>query len=100
MEDLGPASHVKEEGGRTPLLPRRRRDAGRHPEQCGASHDCGLTGEWYRCSMQIDDVSGLIVDAAIKVHSILGPGLLERAYVVCLAHELGKRRVRVRAEVP
>src|SRR5436190_14374144 len=37
---------------------------------------------------------------AIKVHSILGPGLLERAYVVCLAHELGKRRVRVRAEVP
>ena len=50
--------------------------------------------------MQIDDVSGLIVDAAIKVHSILGPGLLERAYVVCLAHELGKRRVRVRAEVP
>jgi GxxExxY protein len=50
--------------------------------------------------MHVNEVSGQIVDAAIKVHSVLGPGLLERAYQVCLAHELGKRGVRVRAEVP
>jgi GxxExxY protein len=50
--------------------------------------------------MHINDVSGQVVDAAIKVHSVLGPGLLERAYQVCLAHELGKRGIRVRAEVP
>ena len=49
--------------------------------------------------MQINDISGQIVDAAIKVHSILGPGLLESAYQVCLAHELRKRGLAVRREV-
>jgi len=39
------------------------------------------------------------VDAAIKVHTVLGPGLLERAYQVCLAHELVKRELAVRSEV-
>lgn len=34
------------------------------------------------------------MDAAFKVHSALGPGLLESAYSACLAHEL---RVRGRA---
>jgi GxxExxY protein len=50
--------------------------------------------------MHVNEVSGQIIDAAIKVHSVLGPGLLERAYQVCLAHELGKRGLRVRSEVP
>jgi GxxExxY protein len=50
--------------------------------------------------MTINDVSGQIVDAAIKVHSVLGPGLLESAYRACLAHELSKRGVGVRTEVP
>ncbi len=49
--------------------------------------------------MQINDISGQVVDAAIKVHSILGPGLLESAYRVCLAHELRKRGLTVRREV-
>src|SRR3954470_24388497 len=49
--------------------------------------------------MEINDVSGQIVDAAIKVHSVLGPGLLESAYQVCLAHELRKRGLAVRREV-
>jgi hypothetical protein len=30
--------------------------------------------------MTIDEVSGMIVDAAMKVHTALGPGLLESAY--------------------
>jgi GxxExxY protein len=32
-----------------------------------------------------------VVDAAIAVHRVLGPGLLESAYEACLAHELEKR---------
>ena len=35
-----------------------------------------------------------IVDAAYKVHSNLGPGLLESIYEVCLAYELEKRSIR------
>ena len=34
--------------------------------------------------MHIDEVSGLVVDAAMKVHTVLGPGLLESAYESCL----------------
>src|SRR5438128_2805081 len=36
----------------------------------------------------------------MKVHSALGPGLLESAYAVCLRHELIKRGLRVASEVP
>jgi GxxExxY protein len=49
--------------------------------------------------VQINELSGQVVDAAIRVHSVLGPGLLERAYQVCLAHELRKRGLKVRREV-
>ncbi|MDA8378351.1 MAG: GxxExxY protein [Planctomycetia bacterium] len=41
--------------------------------------------------MDINDVSGQIVDATMKVHSALGPGLLESAYEGCLIHELSRR---------
>lgn len=44
-------------------------------------------------------VTGEIVDAAIKVHSALGPGLLEKAYEVCLAHELRARGLRVSCQL-
>ena len=50
--------------------------------------------------MALNDVTGQIIDAAMKVHSTLGPGLLESAYQACLAHELRKRGLRVRTEVP
>jgi GxxExxY protein len=49
--------------------------------------------------MEINVVSGQIIDAAMKVHMVLGPGLLEHAYQLCLAQELRKRDVRVRSEV-
>ena len=41
--------------------------------------------------MSLNDSSGAVVDAAIKVHTALGPGLLEGAYEGCLVHELRKR---------
>jgi len=46
-----------------------------------------------------DDVARQIVDAAFKVHSTLGPGLLESVYEVCLVHELTKRGIKVCRQV-
>ena len=40
-----------------------------------------------------------MVDAAIKVHRVLGPGLLESAYEHCLAHELHERGLAVARQV-
>lgn len=40
------------------------------------------------------------LDAAFRVHSVLGPGLLESAYCACLAHELKVDGLRVMIEVP
>ncbi|HSQ25113.1 MAG TPA: GxxExxY protein, partial [Pyrinomonadaceae bacterium] len=50
--------------------------------------------------MERNEISGAVVDAAMKVHSALGPGLLESAYAACLRHELIKRGLKVSAEVP
>jgi len=44
--------------------------------------------------MEINQISGQIVDAAMKVHSALGPGLLESAYEACLLFELHKRELK------
>ena len=49
--------------------------------------------------MELNEVSGQVVDAAIKVHTALGPGLLESAYQGCLAYELRKRGLKVLTEV-
>ena len=49
--------------------------------------------------MEINQVSGEIVDAAIMVHTALGPGLLESAYEACLAYEMRKRGLKVRTQV-
>ena len=47
----------------------------------------------------LNDISGTIIDAAVKVHSALGQGLLEEAHKVCLTHELRSRNVTVLTEV-
>jgi len=49
--------------------------------------------------MDIESIGKIIVDAAIKVHKALGPGLLESTYQVCLARELAKRGLKVDCEV-
>ena len=49
------------------------------------------TAESAFAGMGLNDSSGAVIDAAIKVHTALGPGLLEGAYAGCLAHELRKR---------
>jgi GxxExxY protein len=49
--------------------------------------------------MEINDISGQIVDAAMKVHSALGPGLLESAYEACLLFELHKRNLNAVSQI-
>ena len=48
---------------------------------------------------ELDRIARVIVDAGLKVHRALGPGLLESAYVHCLAHELHARGLSVAREV-
>jgi GxxExxY protein len=50
--------------------------------------------------MEPNDVAAQIVDAAYKLHTQLGPGLLETMFEVGLAYELGKRGLCVRRQVP
>ena len=40
---------------------------------------------------RVDRISGTVIGCAIEVHRVLGPGLLESAYEICLAQELGLR---------
>jgi GxxExxY protein len=40
-----------------------------------------------------------ILACAMRVHTALGPGLLESTYEVCLAHELGKAGLRVERQM-
>ena len=46
------------------------------------------------------NVTAAVVDAGLKVHRALGPGLLESAYEHCLAHELSTRGRLVERQVP
>jgi len=50
--------------------------------------------------MEPNEVTAQIVDAAYQIHTQLGPGLLETVYEVTLAHELKKRGLTVRRQVP
>ena len=49
--------------------------------------------------MSINDVTHTIIQSAMKVHSVLGPGLLERAYDACLAHQLSKNALQFDRQV-
>lgn len=50
--------------------------------------------------MRVNDLTGAIIGAAIEVHRVLGPGLLESAYVECLCRELTLRGIRHRRQYP
>ena len=49
--------------------------------------------------MNIEELGNSIIGAAIKVHRVLGPGLLESAYQKCLHYELVKMGHRVDCEL-
>ena len=41
-----------------------------------------------------------VLDAAFQIHTALGPGLLESVYEACLVHDLVRKEVPVRRQVP
>jgi len=47
-----------------------------------------------------EELGHAIIGAALKIHSAVGPGLLESAYETCLIFELEKQRIGVRSQVP
>ena len=49
--------------------------------------------------MDLNEISGQVDDAAMKVHTVLGPGLLESTYEACLKYEIGKRGLQVEQQV-
>lgn len=49
--------------------------------------------------MELNELSAQVIGCAIKVHSTLGPGLLESAYQECLYYELKESGLRVRKEL-
>ena len=49
--------------------------------------------------MELNELSKNIIGAAMKVHTQLGPGLLESAYEACLLHELKKQGFSVQSQV-
>jgi GxxExxY protein len=50
--------------------------------------------------MKFFDLTPEIINAAIKTHRKLGPGLLESAYEACLAHELQQAGMRIERQKP
>ena len=48
---------------------------------------------------KLNELSGKILDAAIEVHRILGPGLLEIVYETCLCKELTLRNIAYKRQV-
>nr|VFJ93097.1 MAG: GxxExxY protein [Candidatus Kentron sp. H]VFJ93843.1 MAG: GxxExxY protein [Candidatus Kentron sp. H]VFK00502.1 MAG: GxxExxY protein [Candidatus Kentron sp. H] len=50
-------------------------------------------------SEQAERAAKIVVDAAYRVHSALGPGLLESVYEVCLCHKLKKRGILFRSQL-
>jgi GxxExxY protein len=50
--------------------------------------------------MSENDISKIAIGCAIRVHKVLGPGLLESAYAECLLYELVKEGLYVEKQKP
>jgi GxxExxY protein len=48
----------------------------------------------------LNEVTDVIIGAAMEVHRALGPGLLESSYEICLCRELSVRGLRFERQVP
>jgi GxxExxY protein len=51
-------------------------------------------------SLEIDEITGQVIDAAFKLHTRLGPGLLESVYELVLTRELERRGLKVERQKP
>jgi len=54
----------------------------------------------YQAARPLDDITGVIVDAAVKLHKALGPGLLESVYELVLTRDLQRRGLNVERQKP
>ena len=50
--------------------------------------------------MKENEIGTIIIESAIEVHRVLGPGLFESVYEIVLAHELRQRGLCVERQVP
>lgn len=50
--------------------------------------------------MDENEISQLVIGAAINVHKDLGPGLLESSYQECLVYEIEQLGLNVKTQVP
>ncbi len=50
--------------------------------------------------MELESIAREIVDSAMRVHTRLGPGMLESAYEACMEYELSRRSLGVKKQVP
>ena len=49
--------------------------------------------------MEINAITGIIVDCSVKIHTAIGPGCFERVYEELLCHELLKRNLEVKRQL-
>lgn len=47
-----------------------------------------------------EELAKKVVDSAYTIHKELGPGLLEKVYEVCFCHELSKRGIEFKRQIP
>ena len=52
-----------------------------------------------RNSGELYDLTGAVIGSALRVHSALGPGLLESAYHACMIYELRSQELEVESQV-
>jgi GxxExxY protein len=57
------------------------------------------TAQFGELPPRTEEGGAAIVDAAVKIHRALGPGLLESVYEICLCHELAKRNIPFRRQL-
>ncbi len=55
--------------------------------------------KYKKVDQETENIAKLIVDSAYKVHSSLGPGLLEKVYEVCFCHELAKHGLEFKRQL-
>lgn len=48
----------------------------------------------------LDDITGVVVDAAVRLHKALGPGLLESVYEIVLMRDLQRLGLHVERQMP
>ena len=55
--------------------------------------------EYFPLTKEEETIGKAIVNAAFKIHTTLGPGLLEKVYEICMVHELTKNGFHVQRQV-